>query len=125
MQSESATNMQGTMPNMEADMDTEAQGTGSYKELTPREFNDRRDLLVILLKAPNAGPCFSDFPSVQHAPSKDAAIEMLAGKTGQRIGLACEDGDCSGRLAIRLSRMGYRVYHLAGGVREWRNCFRC
>jgi len=38
------------------------------------------------------------------------------------LGLVCADGQCSSRLAIRLSRRGYHVFHLAGGLHEWQQC---
>ena len=50
-------------------------------------------------------------------------IDLLRGWPCERpIGLACPDGTCSSRLAIRLSRQGFTVYHLAGGIHEWRQC---
>lgn len=96
---------------------------GSYGELTPHEFNLRRDLGVVVLKAPEAAAEFAGFRSV-FALGCSGEIDSVLSQWPRdaALGLVCPDGDCSSRLAIRLSRQGYTVLHLAGGLREWRQC---
>ena len=99
--------------------------TGFYQELSPQEFNRRKELVVLLLKAPDAGEAFTGFRDV--ISTADSAALLLAAARlgrGQPIGIVCIHGDCSGRLAIRLSNQGYSVYHLGGGMWEWNHCFR-
>jgi len=100
--------------------------TGAYQEITAREFNDRKELVVIVLKAPEATGCFKGFRAVLSAPTPSDTDALLAGwPSGQPIGLICPDGDCSGRLAVRLSKKGHTIFHLSGGLSEWRDNYRC
>lgn len=96
---------------------------GSYRELTPHEFNARRDLGVVLLKAPEAEAHFAGFRRVFSLGGSAEIDQVLAQWPREAaLGLVCATGDCSSRLAIRLSRQGYTVLHLAGGLNEWRQC---
>lgn len=96
---------------------------GCYRELSPNEFNARKDLAVIVLKDAEMMEAFRDFSEVRHLPSSSGIDGLLRDWPCERpIGLVCQDGTCSGRLAIRLSRQGFTVYHLAGGINEWRQC---
>jgi len=95
---------------------------GSYRELTPHEFHARRDMGVVLLKVP-AGQDFAAFGQVFTLGCSSEIESVLADWPCERpLGLVCETGECSSRLAIRLSKRGYTVYHLAGGLREWQRC---
>ena len=99
------------------------QAAGSYRELTPHAFAAQANMGVILLKVPGGAAAFSAFRDVFSLDCSSEIDRVLAGWPRERaIGLVCMDGPCSGRLAIRLSRQGYTVYHLAGGLREWRQC---
>lgn len=93
---------------------------GSYAELTPHEFGARRELAIIALKVPDAAVRFAGFRRV-FALDCSASVEQALGDWSREapLGLVCADGECSSRVAIRLSRQGYRVFHLAGGLREW------
>jgi rhodanese-related sulfurtransferase len=96
---------------------------GSYRELTPHEFHARKELGVVVLKAPAAAAQFSGFRAVfalDCSTAIDGVLERWPREAA--LGLVCADGQCSGRLAIRLSRLGYTVYHLAGGLHEWQQC---
>ena len=96
---------------------------GCYRELSPKEFNARKDLAVIVLKDAEVMDEFRGFSEVRHLSSSSGIDALLSGWPCERpIGLACPDGTCSSRLAIRLSRQGFTVYHLAGGIHEWRQC---
>jgi rhodanese-related sulfurtransferase len=96
---------------------------GSYGELTPHEFNARRQMGVVVLKAPAAAPQFAGFRRVFALGCSTEIDAVLADWPRESpLGLVCADGECSGRLAIRLSRQGYTVFHLAGGLREWQQC---
>jgi rhodanese-related sulfurtransferase len=88
--------------------------------LTAQQFAARKDLVVLLLKAPHAAGEFSGFRGVVPLPNSQLAGHYVAelGR-GQPVGLVCPDGECSSRLAIRLARAGFTVHHLAGGLREW------
>jgi rhodanese-related sulfurtransferase len=95
---------------------------GSYRELTPHEFHARRELGVVLLKVP-ADQDFATFRQVFPLGSSAEIESVLADWPCERpLGLVCETGECSSRLAIRLSKRGYTVFHLAGGLREWQRC---
>jgi rhodanese-related sulfurtransferase len=99
---------------------------GCYRELTPHEFNLRKELTVVLLKDASAAGEFQGFREVLVLPNSQALEPFLAAWPADRaIGLVCPDGTCSSRLAIRLSRAGFPVYHLAGGLREWHQCTIC
>ena len=99
--------------------------TGFYQELSPQEFNRRKELVVLLLKAPDAGEAFPGFREVISSADSGALLRAAGNLgRGQPIGIVCIHGDCSGRLAIRLSNQGYSVYHLGGGMWEWNHCFR-
>jgi rhodanese-related sulfurtransferase len=91
-----------------------------YEELSAHQFSERRDLVVLLLKAPHAAGEFTGFRAVVPLPNGQVVGHYLAevGR-GQPVGLVCPDGECSSRVAIRLARLGYSVHHLAGGLREW------
>ena len=96
---------------------------GCYRELSPKEFNARKDLAVIVLKDAAVMEEFRGFSEVHYLSSSSGIGELLSGWPCERpIGLACPDGTCSSRLAIRLSSQGFTVYHLAGGIQEWRQC---
>lgn len=99
------------------------QRPGSFAELTPHEFNARRELGVLLLKVPTAVERFMGFRRV-FALDCSASVEQVLGDWPHdaALGVVCSDGECSSRVAIRLSRQGYHVYHLAGGLREWQRC---
>ena len=93
---------------------------GSYQELSPTEFSHRKDLVVVLLRAERARDAFDGFRQIIAAGCNSHALEQVSKlPVTQPIGLVCADGDCSGRLAIRLSNMGYAVFHLGGGLVEW------
>jgi len=95
-------------------------GTPSYGELTALQFCQRRDLTVLLLNAPHAEADFAGYRAVIPVPNGQVAPHYLTGLVaGQPLGLVCPDGEWSARVAIRLSRLGYSVFHLAGGLREW------
>ena len=102
-----------------------SENPGFYQELSPQEFNRRKELVLLLLKAPDAGEAFTGFRDVISTADSAALLRAAArlGR-GQPIGIVCIHGDCSGRLAIRLSNQGYSVYHLGGGMWEWNHCFR-
>lgn len=101
-----------------------SQPTGGYRELTPHEFNTHRDMGVVVLKATDAAPEFAGFHQVFSLGCSSEIDSVLQQWPRERaLGLVCQDGTCSGRLAIRLSRQGYTVYHLAGGLHEWRQCW--
>lgn len=91
-----------------------------YAELTAQQFAARKDLVVLLLKAPHAAGEFAGFRGVVPLPNSQLAGHYVAelGRS-QPVGLVCPDGECSSRLAIRLARAGFTVHHLAGGLREW------
>ncbi len=97
---------------------------GCYRELTPHEFNARKELGVVLLKTGDTiATEFQGFRAVYTlACSTEIDAVLSEWPRDAALGLVCADGDCSSRLAIRLSRQGYTVYHLAGGLREWRQC---
>ncbi len=98
---------------------------GFYRELSPQEFNRQKDMVVVLLKADQARSEFADFHTLITISDAHQLKPYLARlPIDQTIGLVCPDGDCSGRLAIRLSNQGFRVYHLGGGLREWYHCCR-
>ena len=98
---------------------------GSYQELSPQEFFRRKELVVVLMKSTHAPPRFQGFREVIVVAHPRELTERLSGLApGQPLGLVCPDGDCSGRLAIRLSNLGHPVYHLGGGLREWYHSFR-
>ena len=98
---------------------------GSFQELSPTEFNNHKDLVVVLLRAERAVDTFEGFKGVIAAGCNTFALEQVAKlPQDQPIGLVCADGDCSGRLAIRLSNLGYAVFHLSGGLVEWYHSFR-
>ena len=99
------------------------QPSGSYHELSPHEFHARKDLGVVVLKASAAAGEFADFRAVYSLAGSNEIEAVLADwPRNLAIGIVCQNGECSGRLAIRLSKRGYQVYHLAGGLREWRQC---
>lgn len=91
-----------------------------YTELTAQQFAARRELVVLLLKAPHAAGEFAGFQGVVPLPNSQLAAHYVVelGRN-QPVGLVCPDGECSSRLAIRLARAGFTVHHLAGGLREW------
>ena len=98
---------------------------GSYQELSPTEFNHQKDMVVVLVRAAHAEQEFQGYQAV--IPLNDlselsSCLEIFP--PGQAVGIVCPDGDCSGRLAIRLSNLGHPVYHLGGGLLEWYHNFR-
>jgi rhodanese-related sulfurtransferase len=96
---------------------------GSYRELTPHEFNARKEMGVVVLKAAASAPEFGGFRAVfALGCSSEIDAVLRDWPRDAALGLVCPDGDCSSRLAIRLSRQGYDVFHLAGGLREWHQC---
>ena len=96
---------------------------GSYRELSPHEFNAEKEMAVIVLKDESAVEMFAGYSMVRYLPTSQGIEALLRDWPCERpIGLVCPDGSCSSRLAIRLSRQGYRVRHLAGGLREWHQC---
>ena len=98
---------------------------GSYQELSPMEFSHHKELVVVLLRAERARDSFDGYRNVIAAGCNSHALEQVAKlSVDQPIGIVCADGDCSGRLAIRLSKMGYSVFHLSGGLVEWYHSFR-
>lgn len=97
---------------------------GSFRELSAHEFATRKELVVVLVKTGDAATRFQGYAGVEVVPACKAVEAYVARLPKDRpIGLVCPDGDCSSRMAIRLSRQGYRVYHLAGGLREWNQAF--
>jgi len=98
-------------------------GLGCFTELSPQEFATRKDLVVLLIKAPHAAPEFSGFRRVVPVACSSQELADVLDRR-QPVGLVCEDGTCSGRLAIRLSQEGFTVVHLSGGLREWHYAFR-
>lgn len=98
--------------------------TGCYREVSPHEFNGRKELVVAVLKAEDAVGSFEGFSEVIcFASAQELEAHFNGHSSGHSIGLVCPNGDCSGRLAIRLSRRGHTVVHLAGGLQEWYRCF--
>ena len=98
---------------------------GSFQELSPSEFSHHKELVVVLLRAERARDTFEGYRKVIVAGCNNHALEQVAKlPADQPIGMVCADGECSGRLAIRLSNMGYTVYHLSGGLAEWHHSFR-
>ncbi len=96
---------------------------GGFRELSPHEFEQEKDMTVVILKDVSAREEFKGFQAVHVLPSSQGIEEFLSrNTTGQVIGLVCPDGDCSSRLATRISRLGYHINHLSGGLREWRRC---
>ena len=82
-------------------------------------------MVVLVVRAPHAARQFEGYRAV--IPLDDvrglpACLEKFP--PGQAVGIVCPNGDCSGRLAIRLSKLGYPVYHLGGGLLEWYHNFR-
>ncbi len=79
----------------------------------------------MLMKCPQARDAFAGFRQVICVPDAQSLPAHLGAlPSGQAVGIVCPDGDCSGRLAIRLSNLGHPVYHLSGGLREWYHSFR-
>ncbi len=98
---------------------------GSYQELSPRELGRRKELVVLLVKAAHGSTGFEGYRAVHLLDGTQSLPSHLSRlPPGQPPGIVCPDGDCSGRLAIRLSKLGYPVYHLGGGLREWYHGFR-
>ncbi len=98
---------------------------GGFRELSPHEFEREKEMTVIILKDESARDEFKGFQGVYVLPSSRGIEDFLSrNATARVIGLVCPDGDCSGRLATRISRMGYDINHLSGGLREWRCCSR-
>lgn len=96
---------------------------GAYHELSAQEFNARKNLAVVVLKDQSVLEEFIGFSAVHFLPSsKDFPIVLPDWPCERPIGLVCPDGACSSRLAVRLSRLGYTVYHLSGGLHEWHQC---
>ncbi len=96
---------------------------GGFRELSPHEFEREKEMTVIILKDESARDEFKGFQGVHVLPSSHGIEEFLSRTaTARVIGLVCPDGDCSGRLATRISRMGYDINHLSGGLREWHRC---
>ncbi len=99
---------------------------GSYEELSPNEFNRHKELVVVLLKSHHALNEFTGFQALISISDPQQLQDHIAEfAPGQPIGLVCPNGDCSGRMSIRLSNLGVPVYHLGGGLREWYHSFRC
>jgi len=95
---------------------------GYYKELSPRELAQLADLPVLLFKAQGADSDFDGFRQVMHCTSNEEVEAMLPRLESMgALAVICPTGACSGRLAIRLSRLGLKVYHLGGGLVEWRH----
>ena len=98
---------------------------GCYEELSPREFERHKELVVLLVKAAHATAEFQGFREVRLLDGAQGLPAHLAElPPDQALGIVCLDGDCSARLTIRLSNLGYPVYHLGGGLREWYHSFR-
>lgn len=115
----------GKLPNAEKGASARSRPACGYAELSPQEFNRRKDLVVVLLKVGHAAPRFQGFRSLIPVSGSQEVPQLIkALPAGQPVGLVCADGDCSGRLAVRLSGMGYPVYHMAGGLVEWYHSFR-
>ena len=118
-------------PEMDSEQ-SEAQGilncstpTGCYRELSPAEFRAMKSLRVVMLKTTDSPAKFSGYVEVVSvACSQELQPHLHRWSPGEAIGLVCPDGECSSRLAIRLSREGHAVYHLAGGLREWTQVYR-
>lgn len=95
-------------------------GCCSFKELSPHEFDARKDLVVLLIKAPDAVDEFQTFKNVISAVTLSEAMGELGQlPMDQPIGVVCQDGSCSARSAIRLSASGRPIFHLSGGLYEW------
>ena len=96
-------------------------GGGSFRELSPREFLTRTEMVVVLIRGEGAEGEFGRFRQVISVPTAhDAEITGAALDPSIPLGLVCPDGDCSSRTAVRLARLGREVFHLSGGLREWR-----
>jgi len=93
--------------------------TGCFGELSPSEFNHRKDMTVILHRHPHAVGEFTGFRQVLSVQDCQDVEQMCRGLPSP-LGLVCENGQTSARMAIRLSQKGFTVYHLAGGLGEWR-----
>ena len=103
----------------------ECDSPGCYWELGAEEFLDKGELVVFMLKITKPQPGFQGFRQVvQLECAADMQGQIDALPEAQPIGLVCCDGTCSARLAIRLSRQGRTVFHLAGGLWEWNRHFR-
>jgi rhodanese-related sulfurtransferase len=95
-------------------------GCASFEELTPQQFGQRPELVVLLLHAPHGEHEFGAFRAVVPLPNSRVAAHYVAElPLDQPLGLVCPDGEASARLAIRLARQGRLVVHLAGGLAEW------
>ena len=97
--------------------------SGSYHELSAHEFAQRTDLRVLVIKAPHAVSFFHHDQVVAVEDCRAAEDYLRQWDAPQTVGLVCCDGEKSARLAIRLSRQGHTVVHLAGGLMEWCETF--
>ena len=95
-------------------------GSGAYRELTPHEFMEFKDMIVVVVKASFAVDQFKGYQQVVDLKENDSLDDLMGQwKPGQVVGLVCRYGDCSSKKAIRVSRRGFTVVHLAGGLQEW------
>ena len=107
------------------DFSPEEKNMACFKELTPREFNRHKEMVVVLVRAEHARnefDAFRDLIVISETRELDAYLDRL--EAGQPIGLVCPNGECSGRMALRLSNKGFPVFHLGGGLQEWYHSFR-
>ena len=97
----------------------------SYRELTPGELRAMPSLLVVALKVPRAAEIFRGFRAVLSLDcSRELEPHLDTLDRAAPLAVVCPDGEHSSRLALRLARRGYTVYHVAGGLREWHFCNR-
>ena len=100
--------------------------SGSFHELSAQEFARRTDLRVLVIKSPHSVHFFRRHAQVVAVEDGRGAEDYLRQwESPQIVGLVCPDGEISSRLAIRLSRQGHTVVHLAGGLKEWCETFDC
>ncbi|MDH4247915.1 MAG: hypothetical protein OEW39_08865 [Deltaproteobacteria bacterium] len=98
--------------------------SGSFHELSAQEFAQRTDLRVLVIKAPHGATYFRNHVHAMALADCRAAEDYLRQfDSPQTVGLVCCDGEKSAHLAIRLSRQGHTVMHLAGGLMEWCETF--
>jgi len=94
---------------------------GCFRELTPAEFDPRKEMLVVVVHHPHALAEFKGFAgvvAVENCQELESYLKSL--DAVPPLGLVCADGETSARMAIRLSQQGRTVSHLAGGLAEWR-----
>lgn len=94
---------------------------GCYCELTAGEFARKAHMTVVVYKHPSAVAEFAGFRRVLSVEScRELALLLSEEGPDQAVGLVCENGETSARMAIRISQEGWQVNHLVGGLGQWR-----